>query len=72
MAEFRVIDLRTKTVAPEALVQAQSPEGAAESALGVKAVRSGKPQHLICRVYWETNGTTNMVRLYSESAYSQS
>jgi len=72
LPEFRVIDLRTAVIEPEAAVEAKSPEEAAEKALGIKALRSGVPKHLVCRVYWVTNGTTNMVRLYSQSNHLQS
>ena len=68
---FRVIDLRTGVIEPEIVVEAQSPEEAAQRALGIKAFRSGVPKHLVCRVYWVSNGTTNMVRLYKASAYPE-
>lgn len=63
MPKFRVIDLGTGVIEPEASVEANSPEETAEKALGIKAFRSGAPKHLACRVYWVTNGTMNMVRL---------
>ena len=66
MAEFRVIDLRTGMIEPETVVDANSPEDAAERALGIMAYRSGAPRNLICRVYWAKRGAMNMVRLYSE------
>jgi hypothetical protein len=69
LAEFRVIDLRSKVVRPEQTVEARSPEQASEIALGVRGVRSGKPINLLCRVYWQESGTTNMVRLYSATAH---
>ena len=72
MPEFRVIDLRTAVIEPEAAIEAASPEEAAEKALGVKAFRSGAPKHLVCRVYWVTNGPTNMVRLYRQTNHLQS
>lgn len=71
MPKFRVIDLRTGVIEPEASVEANSPEEAAEKALGIKAFRSGAPKHLVCRVYWVTNGTTNMVRLYLQTSHPQ-
>jgi hypothetical protein len=69
LAEFRVIDLRSKVIQPEQTVEANSPEQASEIALGVRGVRSGKPKNLICRVYWQEVGKTNMVRLYTVSAH---
>lgn len=69
MAKFRVIDLQSQKIQPEQTVEAKSPEHASEVALGVRGVRSGKPENLICRVYWQENGKTNMVRLYSASAH---
>lgn len=51
-------------VEPERLVDAGSPEEAALKALGMAAVRGGKPNRLVCRVYWQTSDNTNMVRLY--------
>jgi len=71
LPEFRVIDLRTAVIEPETAVEASSPEEAADKALGIKAFRSGVPKHLVCRVYWVTNGTTNMVRLYSQTSHPQ-
>ncbi len=65
MAEFRIVDLQMPVITPEHVVDAKSPEQASEIALGIRGVRSGKPSNLICRVYWQENGKTNMVRLYS-------
>lgn len=67
MPEYRVIDLQTETIDPEPrIVQAPSPEKAAEIALGVKLVRSGARRELRARVYWDqADGIKNMVRLYS-------
>lgn len=70
LAEFRVVDLRLPVAMPEHIVDAKSPEAASEIALGIRGVRSGKPLNLICRVYWQENGKTNMVRLYSLTAHS--
>jgi hypothetical protein len=66
LAKFRVIDLRSQTIEAEHLVDAHSPEAAAERALGEKTVRGQRGQNtLLCRVYWQdSNGPTNMVRLY--------
>ncbi|QYO78878.1 hypothetical protein [Devosia salina] len=72
MTEFRIIDLRTGIIEPEVTVKSISPEKAAEEALGVQVVRSGKPKHLVCRIYWTTNGTTNMIRFYSQTAHPHS
>jgi phage-related baseplate assembly protein len=65
---FKVIDLRTGVIEPELQVEARSPEQAAESALGMKLVRSGHARTLVCRVYWNDANNTNMVRLYSKVA----
>lgn len=66
MPQFRVIDLRSQLVEPEHLVDARSPEDAAHQSLGEKGVRGGQNRaRLLCRVYWsDSEGTTNMVRLY--------
>lgn len=68
MTEYRVIDLRSAVIEPEAvLVDATSPENAAETILGIKLVRSGAKAQLCARVYWQNpSQPTNMVRLYSE------
>ena len=68
MPNFRIIDLRTEVVEPEQRIEARSPEQAAESALGIKLVRSGHARSLVCRVYWDDANNTNMVRLYSKVA----
>jgi hypothetical protein len=68
MPNFRIIDLRTDVVEPEQRVEARSPEQAAETALGIKLVRSGHARSLVCRVYWDDANNTNMVRLYSKVA----
>lgn len=64
--EYRVVDLSTGSIDPEQrLVKASSPENAALEILGHELVRSGAKKDLAARVYWaETNGPTNMVRLY--------
>jgi hypothetical protein len=61
---FRVVDLRSDVIRPEVQVEAGSPEEAARLALGAKLVRAGAKRHLACRVYWESHGILNMVRLY--------
>lgn len=71
MAEFRVVDLRSGNVERETVIEASSPEEAAERILGVRSFRSGRRGHLVCRVYWVSNGTTNMVRLYKAPAHPQ-
>jgi hypothetical protein len=65
---FRIIDLRTGVIEPEQHVEARSPEQAAETALGMKLVRSGHARSLVCRVYWKDANNTNMVRLYTKVA----
>lgn len=62
---FRVVDLRAGTIRPEVEIQADSPEEAAAIALGVRVFRGGSRENLVCRVYWESRGNLNMVRLYS-------
>ncbi|KFL29441.1 hypothetical protein JP75_21030 [Devosia riboflavina] len=66
MPQFRVIDLRSQMVEPEYLVDARSPEDAAQQSLGEKGIRGGQNRaRLLCRVYWiDSEGATNMVRLY--------
>jgi hypothetical protein len=68
MPNFRIIDLRSDVVEPEQRIEARSPEQAAETALGIKLVRSGHARSLVCRVYWDDANNTNMVRLYSKVA----
>jgi hypothetical protein len=69
MTEYRVIDLDTQTIDPQPrIVQASSPEHAAELVLGIKLVRSGHKKNLRARVYWrQGTGPTNMVRLYAQA-----
>lgn len=64
--QFRVVDLRTKTIEADHLVDAPSPEIAAAEALGERAVRGGQsPKRLLCRVYWkDRDGQMTMARLY--------
>lgn len=68
MTAYRVIDLATETIEPEAkIVDAMSPEHAAQLALGVDLVRSGARRNLRARVYSESPGQPkSMVRLYSK------
>lgn len=70
MIKFRVIDLQGGTIDPEPkIVAAQSPERAAEQALGVSLVRSGARQDLRARVYYQhPDQPMNMVRLYTKVA----
>lgn len=67
MPIFRVVDLRTMTITPEYNVEENSPERAAEIALGMKVFRSGGRKNLVCRVYWQGREGLNMVRLYNQS-----
>ncbi len=66
MSKYRVIDLRSDTLEPEHLIDARSPEDAAQQSLGERGIRGGQNRaRLLCRVYWtDSEGTTNMVRLY--------
>lgn len=66
MGTYRVIELRPGSTKWELSVKAASREQAGEIAFVEKLVRSGSPQFLVCRVYWETAGGTNMTRLYSQ------
>lgn len=65
MPQFRIVDLRSGVGESEINVEGKSPEHAAETALGMKLVRSGHPRGLVCRVYWSDADNTNMVRLYT-------
>lgn len=69
MQDYRVIDLQSEIIDPvPRIVQATSPEAAAELALGVRLVRSGARRELRARVYWQqSGGVTNMVRLYASA-----
>jgi hypothetical protein len=64
--KYRVIDLRTNLIdALEVEVQANTPEEAAEKALGEHLVRGGKRGDIRARVYWQNAGQPmTMVRLY--------
>ncbi|MFD2646376.1 hypothetical protein ACFSX5_01050 [Devosia albogilva] len=64
--QFQVFDLRPETPAPPVEVEATSPEDAARKVLGVDVFRSGRARDSIARVYWQTAGSKNMVRLYSK------
>ena len=66
MPIFRVVDLRSMTITPEYNVEENSPERAAEIALGMRVFRSGGRKNLVCRVYWQSQESLNMVRLYSQ------
>lgn len=67
MPIFRVVDLRSMTITPEYNVEESSPEGAAEIALGMRVFRGGDRKNLVCRVYWQSRDSLNMVRLYSQA-----
>ena len=62
---FQVIDLRSETIAPQVEVEAASPEEAARNVLGIEVFRGGVLRDVVARVYWETAGSRNMVRLYA-------
>lgn len=70
MQQFRVIDCRTKVIAPVQMVEANSPEQAAGFALGMDLTRSGPSHALAARVYWTSGSDTNMVRLYTPAGLS--
>jgi hypothetical protein len=65
---FKIIDLRSSTVAEEVFVDgAKSPEDAVRRVLGFEPVRSGAKKDLAARVYWQLPGQPmNMVRLYNK------
>lgn len=67
MPTYRVVDLLNETIDPEArIVEAGTPELAAELALGVRLTRSGARRNLRCRVYHERAGQPpSMFRLYT-------
>jgi len=67
MPIFRVVDLRSMTITPEYNVEENSPERAAEIALGMRVFRSGDRRNLVCRVYWQSRHGLNMVRLYRQT-----
>lgn len=73
MAQFRIIDLQLEAVQPDdVIVEARSPEAAAQAALGVELVRSGSKRELRARVYWQHPGQpVSMVRLYSKVSSSE-
>lgn len=66
--QYHVIDLRDDLISPEiVVVEAASPEKAAEQVIGIHLVRSGARKDLKARVYWQNPGQPkNMVRLYGE------
>lgn len=70
MSQYRVIDLFKNVIDPKAMiVDAPSPEKAAERALGVSLTRSGARRDLRARVYYQKPGQPmNMVRLYGRVA----
>ena len=68
MEKFRIIDLRGASSGSERVVADQTPEGAASRVLNLRLVRAGSPSRLVCKVYWRSGDTTNMVRLYEASA----
>lgn len=69
--EYRVVDLATSVIDPgtRIVTSVSSPEAAAELALGVKLVRSGRKTDLRARVYFQHSGDhLTMVRLYTQVA----
>jgi hypothetical protein len=64
MTEFRVVDLETGA---EVIVPGRSPEGVALDALGLRLVRSGSPQDLRAKIYFQSapGQPVTMVRLYT-------
>ncbi|MBJ6988740.1 MULTISPECIES: hypothetical protein [unclassified Devosia] len=72
MPQFRIVDLRAAQKETEHKLDAQTPEAAAGEALGMHLFRSGAKRDLICRVYWQSPGGTNMVRLYGKTLPSHS
>jgi len=65
MPEYRIVDLLNSVIDPHAIVvNAPTPEKAAELALGVSLTRSGARRNLRARVYSQGIGALNMVRLY--------
>lgn len=68
MTRFEVIDLRSDVLTPRShFVEAYTPEGAAELALGEKLVRGRPGKDVKARVYWQMPGQSkNMVRLYAD------
>lgn len=68
--EYRVVDLGPAAIDPEERIVTgvNSPEAAAELALGVKLVRSGRKTDLRARVYFRPTGAPlSMVRLYTQA-----
>ena len=67
--EYRVIDLQTEVRDPDPpTVTAHTPEKAAELALGVELVRSGRPSNVRARVYFQQpDQPMTMVRLYERA-----
>jgi hypothetical protein len=62
---YRVVDLTREDARPEHTVRAKSPEAAAQEALGLTLVRSGRKNTLAAQVYWQPAGEPlTMVRLY--------
>lgn len=70
LPDFRIVDLRPDRTTQEHLVEADTPEGAAEAALHEKFTRAGHRRNLACRVYWRSINNINMVRLYRRTSES--
>lgn len=66
MPQCRVVELINAVIDPDSIIiEAQTPEKAAEIALGVSLTRSGALRNLRARVYSQRVGEPmNMVRLY--------
>lgn len=66
--DYRVVDLGSSVIDPDdqIITGVSTPEAAAELALGVKLVRSGRKSELRARVYFQASGQPlTMVRLYT-------
>jgi hypothetical protein len=71
--EYRVFDLRTEVIDPDARVVTgvRSPEEAARQVLGLDLTRSGLKRDLAARVYFQVpDQPLTMVRLYTRSAHA--
>lgn len=67
MTLFRIVDLRKSAASQDIQVEANSPEDAAALILGMHVFRGGTAGNVVCRVYWQSRDSLNMVRLYRSS-----